>query len=165
MNTIDFIKQNLQSSTGWAMGLLNDMRDQPLAQPTSVGGNHPLWVLGHITYAESNLLDGFILGKENRFPELKEQFDQGTTPTANAADYPSMDELLGKFEAIRAATLAHLETLSEADLDQPTTAPEELEQFFGTVGACCSAMAVHIAFHAGQVADARRAAGKAPMMG
>ena len=165
MNTIEFIKQNLESSTGWAMGLINDMRDTPLTQPTAAGGNHPLWVLGHITYAESNLLDGFILGQSNRFPELKEQFDQGSTPTADADAYPSMDDLMGKFETIRAATLAHLATLSESDLDKSTTAPEELKQFFGTVGACFSAMAVHIAFHAGQVADARRAAGKGPMMG
>ena len=147
------------------MGLINDMRDQPTVQPTSNGGNHPHWVLGHLAYSESSLLDGFILGEENRFADLKDQFSAGTTPSASADGYPSMDELMGKFETIRAATLAHLETLSEADLDKPTSAPEELRDFFGTVGACYSAMAVHIAFHAGQVADARRAAGKAPLMG
>lgn len=164
MNAIEFIKLSLETSTGWAMGLINDMKDAPLTQPTSNGGNHPLWVLGHIVRAESDLLDGFILGKPNRFSELEGVFSMGTTPSTDASQYPSMDELLGKFEEIRSATLAHLETLTDADLDKPSHAPQEFGASFGTVGACFAAMSTHISFHAGQVADARRAAGRAPLM-
>jgi hypothetical protein len=90
MKTTDFIKLALENSTNWAMGLINDMKDAPLVQPTPNGGNHTTWVLGHIVRAESDLLDGFILGQPNRFPELKDQFDMGTTPTADG-DYPSID--------------------------------------------------------------------------
>lgn len=164
MNTIDFIKMSLESSRGWAMGLIGDMQDAPLTQPTSSGGNHPLWVLGHLARAESDLLDGFILGKPNRFPDLESAFGMGSTPTTDASQYPSMDELMGKFEEVRAASLAHLDTLSEADLDKPSHAPEEFGAFFGTVGACYAAMTTHVSFHAGQVADARRAAGRSPLM-
>ena len=163
MKTTEFIKMALENGQGWTMGLLNDMKDAPLTSPTPNGGNNPLWVLGHITRAESDLLDGFILGKSNRFPEL-EMFGMGNEPTTNEADYPSMDDLLGKFEQIRAATLAHLDTLSEDDLDQKSHAPEEYGPFFGTVGACFAAMVTHMAFHTGQVADARRAAGRKPVM-
>jgi hypothetical protein len=129
MNTIDFIKTSLASSQGWALGLILDMKDAPLTQPTSNGGNHPLWVLGHIVRAESDLLDAFILGKPNRFPEL-EAFSMGTTPSTDASKYPSLDELMGKLEEIPAATLAHLDSLSEADLDKSTHAPEEFEPAF-----------------------------------
>ncbi len=163
MNTIDFIKHSLESSKGWAMGLIADMKDAPLAQPTPNGGNHPTWVLGHLCRGESDLLDGFILGQPNRFPELESQFAMGSTPTSDG-DYPSIDELMGKFEQVRAASLAHLDTLSEEDLDQPSHAPEEFGPFFGTVGACYAAMSTHVAFHAGQVADARRAGGRGPLM-
>ncbi len=164
MNTIDFIKMSLESSKGWAMGLIGDMQDSPLTQPTSNGGNHPLWVIGHLARAESDLLDGFILGKPNRFPDLESTFGMGSTPTTDESQYPSMDELMGKFEEVRAASLAHLDTLSEADLDKPSHAPEEFGAFFGTVGACYAAMTTHVSFHAGQVADARRAAGRSPLM-
>ena len=164
MTAIEFIKMSLENSKNWAMGLISDMSDAPLTQPTSAGGNHPLWVLGHITCAESDLLDGFILGKPNRFPELQELFAMGTTPALDADQYPMMDELMVKFETIRAATLAHLDTLTEADLDKPSHAPEEFGPFFGTVGACFGAMTIHSSFHAGQVADARRAAGRGPLM-
>ena len=163
MNAIEYIKMSLENGKGWTLGLVNDMRDTPLTQPTPNGGNHPTWVLGHIVRAESDLLDGFILGKPNRFPEL-ECCAMGTTPTTNASDYPSIDELLGKFEEIRSATLAHLDTLSEADLDKKSHAPDEFGPLFGTVGSCFAAMATHMAFHTGQVADARRAAGKVPLM-
>ena len=62
MKTTDFIKNMLENSKGWAQGLLADMKDSPLTQPTSNGGNQPLWVLGHLTYSESARLDSFILG-------------------------------------------------------------------------------------------------------
>lgn len=163
MKTTDYIKKQLENGKRWALGLIIDMKDAPLTQPTSKGGNHPLWVLGHLVSAESDLLDGFILGKPNRFPELK-SFAMGSEPTTNTDDYPSMDELLAKFEEIRSATLAHLDTLSEDDLDAKSHAPEEFGDSFGTVGACYAAMSSHMAFHSGQVADARRAAGRPPLM-
>jgi hypothetical protein len=163
MTAIDYIRLSLENSKGWTMGLINDMKDAPLTQPTPNGGNHPLWVLGHIVRAESDLLDGFILGKPNRFPDL-EQFSMGNTPSTDPDQYPSMDELMANHEEIRAATLAHLDTLTDADLDKKRNAPEEFGAMFGTVGACFSAMSTHMSFHAGQVADARRAAGRSPLM-
>ncbi len=164
MKATEFAKLAMENGGQWIMGLINDMKDTPMTQPTSDGGNHPLWVLGHLVYSESQLFDCFILGKENRFPELADAFRGGSQPTANAADYPTMDELLEKFSAIRATTLAHLETLSDDDLDAKTNAPEEYAAFFGTVGACYAAISNHFMFHGGQVADARRALGKPPLM-
>jgi len=163
MTAIDYIRLSLENSKGWTMGLINDMKDAPLTQPTPNGGNHPLWVLGHIVRAESDLLDGFILGKPNRFPDL-EQFSMGNTPSTDPDQYPSMDELMANHEEIRAATLPHLDTLTDADLDKKSNAPEEFGAMFGTVGACFSAMSTHMSFHDGQVADARRAAGRSPLM-
>ena len=164
MKTTDFIKMSLENSKGWAMGLISDMKDAPLTQPTSNGGNHPLWVLGHLVRSESDLLDCFVLGKPNRYPEWEGVFSMGSTPSTDASKYPSIDELMVKFEEMRAATLAHLDTLSEEDLDKPSHAPEKFGAAFGTVGACFAAMSGHVSFHAGQVADARRAAGKGPLM-
>lgn len=164
MKTTDYIKMSLENGKGWALGLINDMRDSPMTQPTPNGGNHPLWVLGHITHGESNLLDVFILGKPNRFPEWEGVFTMQSTPSTDASQYPSFDEVLEKFEAMRAATLAHLSTLNDEDLDQRSHAPEQYGPAFGTVAACFAAMVGHTSFHAGQVADARRADGRAPLM-
>ena len=164
MRTTDFIRTSLENSKSWALGLINDMKDAPLTQPTPKGGNHPHWILGHLVRSESDLLDCFVLGKPNRFPEWEGVFSMGSVPLTDASKYPSIDELQAKFEEMRAATLAHLDTLSDEDLDKPSHAPEEFGASFGAVGACFAAMSGHVYFHAGQVADARRAAGKAPLM-
>ncbi len=164
MKTTDFIRHCLASSKRWALGLITDMKDAPLTQPTANGGNHPLWILGHLIRSESDLLDGFVLGQPNRFPEWEGVFSMGSAPSTDAGKYPSMDELLAKFEEMRAATLAHLDTLSDDDLDQPSHAPEEFREYFGTVGACYAAMCSHVSFHTGQVAVARKAAGREPLM-
>jgi uncharacterized damage-inducible protein DinB len=95
---------------------------------------------------------------------LEANFSMKTTPSTDASQYPTMDELLGKFEEIRSATLTHLDTLSEDDLSQRSHAPEEFGPTFGTIGACFAAMSTHMSFHAGQIADARRAAGRDPLM-
>ncbi len=162
MTTIDFIRMSLHTSKAWAEKLLDDMRDAPLTRPTASGGNHPLWLLGHLVRSESDLLDGFILGQSNRFPELA-QFAMTSTPMSDTNDQPTMEELFTKFAAIRAATLAHLDTLTESDLDRPSHAPKELGPAFATVGACFAAMCSHVSFHSGQAADARRAAGRGPL--
>ena len=165
MKAVDFARMSLEQSKGWVMGLIDDMKDAPLVQPTPNGGNHPLWVLGHLAYSEGNLLKEFIEGKTNPLAEWKELFGQGSTPDTDAGKYPSMGEIAEKFELIRGDTLKLLESLTDDDLDKPSHAPEEMKQFFGTIGQCLSAMAVHTTFHGGQVADARRAAGRPALMG
>lgn len=164
MKATESIKISLDNSRNWGLGLLLDMKGSALTQPTSNGGNHPLWVLGHLTHSESHLLDVFIQGGENRFPDLADAFGMGTEPSTDASNYPSFDELMAKNEQIRAAVIEYVDSLSDADLDKPTNAPEEQADFFGTVGAALNAMTIHFAFHTGQVADARRAAGRPPLM-
>jgi len=165
MKTTDFIKASLEMSQGWVMGMIENMRDAPLTAPTPNGGNHPLWVLGHLAYAEGNLIDGFVQGKENSLADWKEMFGQGSQPVADAGKYPPFDEVLAKFQEIRANTMSVLDSLSDADLDKPSHAPEEMTQFFGTIGRCFAALSMHFTFHGGQVADARRAAGRPALMG
>lgn len=165
MNAIEFVRHGLESSYGWTAGLLRDMQDSPLTFPTSNGGNHPLWVLGHLVFSESTLFDQCILGGENRYLEWRELFGVGTTAVANVDQYPSMADLFDHWEQLRAEVLAYLDTLNEQDFDRESHAPEEMGPMFGTVGGCFNAMIGHPQFHGGQVSDARRAAGKTPLFG
>ena len=92
-------------------------------------------------------------------------FKQGTDPSSDASVYPSVDEILGRMEEGRSATLAYLDTLSDTDLDKPSHAEGERKEWFGTIGQCLAAVTIHFAFHGGQIADARRAAGRDFLMG
>lgn len=165
MKAIDVIKMSLEQSTAWVMELIMDMRDAPTTAPTPNGGNHPLWILGHVTYSEAELRDEFIFGKANPLAEWKEIFGQGSQPSDDPSQYPPFDEVAAKFGEVRFETLKILESMSDDDLDQPSQVPEEAKDFFGTIGQCLSAIPLHLVYHGGQVADARRAAGRPPLMG
>jgi hypothetical protein len=165
MHATDCLKLSLQMSREWIQGLIIDMKEAPLVRPTAQGGNHPLWILGHLVFSEVQLRECLLLGRANPLESWQPLFGQGSAPADDVGRYPSMDELLKQFDSVRKDTLTLIDSLSDEDLDRPSHAPEELRQSFGTVGQCLIAISLHFTFHGGQLADARRAAGRLPLMG
>ncbi len=166
MKTIDYIRMSLETSKAFTFGLLDDMKDSPLTQPTATGGNHPLWILGHLTYAEANIVNHIILGNENPLIGWKEMFGSGIEPTTEASDYLPWDEVRQKFDEVRTQTMSVLNGLSEDDLDAPSkNCPPEREAFFGKVGQCFLVLTLHPMMHYGQIADSRRVLGRKPLAG
>jgi uncharacterized damage-inducible protein DinB len=163
MKTIDFIRKSLEMSSKSTLALVDDIQDAPLTFPTPKGGNHPLWVLGHLAYAEGEL-QRIMLGRPNPLADWKERFGAGSEPKADAKSYPSFAEVRKAFANARAATLDIVGTLTDDDLDRPSKdCPPELQEFVGTYAGCLMVLIVHPMHHRGQVADARRAAGRKPL--
>ena len=161
MDTKDLLKMELEMSSSMTLKLLEDMNDAPLTAPTPNGGNHPLWIAGHLAYSIGSLINNMMLGEDNPLAEWKELFDGGTQPVADAAHYPPYDELIAKCQEMHASCMATLESLSESDLDSKSkNCPEEYAPFFGTYRQCFLITAMHWMMHRGQVADARKAAGR-----
>lgn len=165
MNGIDVIKLSLDKGKIWLLAIAEDMREAPLAPSTPDGGNHTLWVLGHVIHSEASMLAGFIIGEENPLAKWDSLFGRGSVPQADEAIYPSIDELLSEWDRLRARTLEVLNSYSDADLAKPSKAPPEMAKMFGTIADCFSVMAMHAVFHAGQVSDARRMLGRKPVFG
>lgn len=164
MKATELIRLSIDSSKMWAQTLLEDLREAPLTAPTASGGNHPLWILGHLAVSESGLVYTFCRGEESPLAAWRELFGRGTTAIADASQYPAFDELMTKFEEVRGETLAYLDSIAEEDLGRKSHAPADRAAFFGTIGQCLNAIAVHTAFHAGQLADARRSLGRQPLV-
>ena len=163
MKAIDVIRNALQTSDQAMLQLVEDMKDAPTTQPTPCGGNHPLWVLGHITFVEGNI-PHVLFGEPNPVAHWGPLFAPGTEPKADAGAYPPFDEVLRTYRDLRARNLQTLERLGEAGLDRPTKAPPRgLEHMLGTVGDAFLLTALHQMSHRGQLADARRAAGRKPI--
>jgi len=163
MKTVEFIRMGLNMSAGMTMRLIQDMKDQPLTFPTPKGGNHPLWVMGHIAWTEGEI-KRVMLNRLNPLAPWKPLFGFGSEPSAKAAAYPSLDETTKSFQDLRAQTIKMLDTLTDADLDRPSQAcPPEAKEFIGTYTQCFMVLIVNTMTHHGQVADARRAAGRKPM--
>jgi len=165
MKTTEFVKMGLEVSKQLTLGLIDDMKDAPLTFPTSKGGNHPLWVLGHLAFSECGIVNGMMLGEENPLEEWKDLFGGGSEPVADASKYPPLEEIAAKFEEVRAKTLSILAEMSDEDLDQKSKGcPPEREAFFGTYGQCFLVLSFHSMMHRGQVADARRMLDRKPLV-
>ena len=79
MKAIDVIRTSLAMCESSTMSLIEDMRDAPMTQPTPRGGNHPLWVLGHITYVEGRIPQ-ILYGEKNPVEHWAPLFAPGSEP-------------------------------------------------------------------------------------
>jgi uncharacterized damage-inducible protein DinB len=162
MTAVEFIRMGMEFSDR-TLGLIDDMKDRPLTFPTTNGGNHPLWILGHMAYSQGAMLHR-IDGRPIPLAHWKDLFGPGTEPTADASKYPSYDEVRKAWTDVRAEAYRFLDTLTDADLDKPcANCPPELKKFIGTYGQALMLFILHPTAHRGQVADARRSAGRKVM--
>lgn len=141
-------------------GALADMKDAPLTRPGDWGGNHPMWIAGHLAVVEGRL-HKMLFGTPNPLEHWKPLFDWGTHPTDDPTAYPPFETVLNEFASLRAKTKAYLDTLDDAGLEKPL-AVEAPGLPFGSVGKTITTIALHQCLHAGEAAVARRAAGKKP---
>ena len=163
MKAIDLIRNARRTCDQAVMMLAEDIRDAPMTQPTPRGGNHPLWVLGHIAFIEGGL-PKVLFGEPNPLEQWASLFAPGTEPSAEASTYPPYDEVLRAYRDVRGRNDKTLEQLGEAGLDRPTKAPVRgLEEAMRTAGDAFLLIALHHMGHRGQLADARRAAGRKPI--
>ena len=163
MTAKDIIRASFKISRELAAGLLADMEDAPLMRTVPGRGNHPYWLLGHIAFSEAALLDQYILGRPNRFEAWAPMFALGSTPSDDLVGGPSYRELLTALDRIRAASLEYVDSIGDDDLARPCREPAGPGPRFDTSADCLVAMTIHMSFHAGQAADARRAAGRKPL--
>ena len=164
MKAIDIIRWALQMSDEGTAQLVADIRDVPLTQPTSRGGNHPLWILGHLAYIEGSIPQ-VLFGEKNPVAHWAPLFAPGTRPRTDASAYPSFDEVLRTFRGLRARNLQRLVEIGDAGLDRaPKEVPPGFEDAMRTIGQTFLLTALHQMVHYGQIADARRAAGRKPLL-
>jgi uncharacterized damage-inducible protein DinB len=160
MNTVDTLRAALSFGDG-DLRFIEPMRDAPLTRPMP-GGNHALWILGHLTIAEGRMHQ-IILGEPNPVTHWKPLFDWGTQPSDDPDLYPPFDEVLETYKRLLTKTLSLLDEMDEDGLDQPVQQPPPgLEDAFATVGQTLLVIAMHQAFHSGQASVARRAGGHEP---
>jgi hypothetical protein len=160
MNAKDVIKTSLTSTRDLLGSYVGDLSDADLLVRPVPGANHIAWQLGHLIHAE-----GYLLGPELpgvAYPELPAGFS-GQHGKENAAMDPpkgfkTKAEYLDLFNRCRAATLAAVDKLSDADFDKPNKGP--MKQFAPTLGKLLLLQSNHVLMHAGQFTVVRRKLGK-----
>ncbi|MCA9277609.1 MAG: DinB family protein [Phycisphaeraceae bacterium] len=165
MSTVQFIRDSMEASRRYTMHLLSDLRDTPLVQPTVNGGNHALWIVGHLATVEGMAIQGFMLNKPNPMAAHEHLFRMGSTPSTDPTMYPGFDQLVKMYDDIRTQTYALLDTLTDADLAKTAPGcPEQFANWFGTYEKCLRSQVLHPLMHSGQAADIRLALGKERLM-
>ena len=163
MKAIDVIRNTLAVSEAATMRLIEDMRDAALTAPTPRGGNHPLWVLGHIAFIEGGV-PRILFGEPHALEKWAVLFAPGAEPLMDAKAYPPFEEILRTYRDLRARNLQILEKLGDGGLELVPKSPlPGLEDRMKTAADVFLLAALHQMNHRGQVADARRAAGRKPM--
>ena len=161
MYTKDAIRFSLNLAEQAMFTSLAKIDDIPLTFPTEEGGCHPLWVLGHLTFVEG-LAYEMLAGGENPAAEWAGLFAPDSIPTDEVVMYPSIEKVRARYLHLREMNLRFLDSLSDADLDKPTSwQPKGLEEHFATYGKALLTLALHQMAHRGQITDAIRSAGRA----
>ncbi len=160
MKVQDALKMASNMSSMIATGYVSDLSDADLLHRPAPECNHINWQLGHLIVAENQLLDKVAPGS---MPPLPAGFAEKYTPeTAKSNDpqaFSNKAELLRVQGEQRAASLAALAKLSEADFDKPSGM--EWAPDVGSV--VYAAIAGHCLMHVGQWAVVRRQLGRPPL--
>lgn len=156
MNAKEVLKAALDQNHWVLTHYLSDLTDADLLVRPVPGANHAAWQLGHLITAECMFCQQF----GGTPPSLPAGFAElhGKEGANKDQGFATKTEYLDLFKKARAATLAALETLTEADLDKPSTG--NIAQVAPTLGKLLVLTAGHELMHAGQFTVLRRKLGK-----
>jgi hypothetical protein len=160
MTGVDAIRTALQATQHLVTWFLSDLSDADLLVRPAPGANHIAWQMGHLIVAEGGLARQQLPGVA--YPELPagfvKQHGKETQATDPPAGFATRAEYVDLFTRARQATLAALNKLNDAQLDQPNTG--NMAAFAPTLGALLMLVSNHSLMHAGQFSVVRRKLGK-----
>jgi hypothetical protein len=132
-----------------------------VAQPNGIM-NHPLWVIGHLTFT-CQLLGG-VVGLPEWLPnDWAKRFGTGSVPVADARVYETKDIVLAMLGDAQERVIQAVERLDNSRLDEPFPDESYLVVFPTIRHALTQVLVGHTANHVGQVSVWRKAMGLPPM--
>ncbi|MFO0802545.1 MAG: DinB family protein [Gemmataceae bacterium] len=153
------IKTALEATGHLFTNPLNDLSDADLLVRPVPGANHIAWQIGHIITSEIGLVTSQI--PDAKFPELPTGFKDTHGMKQTGADtgaFLTKAEYVDLFNKTRAATIAAVEKLTDADLDKPTSG--NMAAMAPTLGAWLLLVSNHTLMHGSQFSVVRRKLGK-----
>jgi hypothetical protein len=156
----DVIRNTLTSSDMILDTYLADLSDDDLLVAAVPGTNPLAWQLGHVIVSERQMLDMVKPGASPVVPSGFEEAHGKETAAPNPFKrFCSKADYVEARKAQRAATLAVLETLPDADLDKATGV-----EWAPTYCAVLNMIGLHQLWHATQAVPVRRKLGKPIVM-
>ena len=159
----DALKLGLASTQNLVSSYLADLSDYDITVRPVPGANNIAWQIGHLIEGEGYL--GSVLPGA-AYPELpsslKGQYGKETAATAPSGGFLSKAQYLEWFNKVRAASIAVVDKLTDADLDKPNSGP--MAKFAPNIAGLIVLMTNHTMMHAGQFTVVRRLLNKPVIM-
>lgn len=159
MTGTNAIQTSLEATGQLFTAPLGDLSDADLLVRPVPGSNHIAWQIGHIITSEIGLVTSQI--PDAKFPELPAGFKESHAMEQTGADtgkFLTKAEYVDLFNKTRAATIAALAKLTDADLDRPTSG--KMAPMAPTLGAWLILVSNHTLMHGSQFSVVRRKLGK-----
>jgi hypothetical protein len=160
MNGASAIQTALKATQSVLNMYLGDFTDADLFVRPVPTANHAAWQIGNVIAGDAMLVKSQL--PDAAYPELPAGFAETHGPEGAKKDGPdgflTKAEYLSLFDAVRAATIAAVGGLSDADLDRPVTG--DMAQYAPTLGHLFLMLSDHTLMHAGQFTVIRRLLGK-----
>ena len=146
--------QVLPKLLGWHVA---DFSDADLLVRPGDHGNHAAWHLGHLTAANSSLINMVTPGA---VPVVEKPFAERHSKPGSTLNegFETKDALLARYAAINDAAIAWARSLTADQMAVKT--PERLQGFAPTVGDLAYVLPTHVHMHVGQIQALRRKLGK-----
>lgn len=126
------------------------------------GGNHPLWIAGHLAVADDAFVRMVCEDRSRRRDDYRKAFGKGSQPVPDLQAYDDPENVLAYLRDRRAALLETLAELPESAFEQPL--PESAPAIMYDVASVFHMAAWHEALHTGQLTTIRRSFGLGPIV-
>ncbi|QDU14371.1 DinB superfamily protein [Gimesia maris] len=154
--------EQLHRSRNFVLALLETLSDDQLHVRVG-GGNHALWIMGHLAFADDAFSSAFLDEPSCLPAEHRERFTNGTTPSDNPADYPDREELLERMTTARNRFIKWAQTLEGDALWQAS--PEAIASIAENAITAVHTLSQHDFIHGGQITTIRASLGMKPVFG
>ncbi len=153
LRALEFSRRNL-------LALLEDIPDDKLCHQPVAGGNHALWIMGHLTQTDEWFPRGFG-GYESRLPaQWNELFGMGSKPVGDVSAYPPVAEIREAMNSRRQEMIGWFKSMPPEKLLEPLGG--DWEMFAPNHVGLAQSIAWHEGMHTGQLTVVRKSLGIAP---
>ncbi len=153
----------LKSARSMLLRFIVDIPADKLCTPPVPGGNHALWTMGHLAWADEAFLIA-LTGEPSELPEdWASKFAWGSTPVPDPGNYPPVAEVMRVAADVRDRLVQWFDGAGESEMTNPV--PKDLEGFASDVGQLMFSIAGHDRMHVGQLAVVRKALGLKRIIG
>jgi len=134
---------------------IGDLTDAELLVRQSPTANHAAWQLGHLIASERAFMEALRPGVSPELPPgFEDLHSRDRAGNSSTEGFLTRQQYIDLHNAQRAATLAVLQSLSDADL--AAEGPEKFRRMAPTVAKLYLLAAAHQTWHIGQITALRR---------